>query len=238
MRISRSIPILATLLLSAATVAQERPGPKNLQVLPEGTPLKKVQGIMRQFALDVRCTYCHAPDAEDPNKMDFASDAKDKKKTARLMMQMTQAINNQHIVSASHHGVEVTCATCHHDNHVPVQLQSTLENRIADAGVDSAVIAYQNLREKHYGRAVYDFGENILVEVGNGLAKANDHAGALKFYQLNLTHFPESVYTRVQTGQAFAALGDTTSALSHLEKALEIQPKSRWVQGQIKRLKN
>src|SRR5262249_47102880 len=73
--------------------------PKNLQVLPKDLTREEVVGRMRLIAasLGVRCEFCHVrttgPDGRQID--DDASDDKDTKKTAREMMKMVNAINDQ-----------------------------------------------------------------------------------------------------------------------------------------------
>ncbi len=65
----------------------------NLQVLPKDMKKQQLVDTMRGFAtgLGVRCDHCHAGEpTPDLSKMDFASDAKEAKKTARLMLQMVR----------------------------------------------------------------------------------------------------------------------------------------------------
>ncbi len=79
------------------------PKPKNLKVLPEDIDHDRLIAIMRGFsgALGVRCTHCHVGQEGDPRSMDFASDDKDEKKTAREMLKMTEAINSEYISKIS-----------------------------------------------------------------------------------------------------------------------------------------
>lgn len=86
-----------TVTTAAQTSAQQpaaaqapAPPPQNLQVFPKDTPRAEVLTAMRGFAagLGVECAHCHVTEPRD-----FASDAKQAKKTARLMMQMTTHVN-------------------------------------------------------------------------------------------------------------------------------------------------
>src|SRR5438552_13588059 len=77
------------------------PAPVNLQVFPKDTPRAQVIPVMQQFTmgLGVMCDHCHVPQAgAQPGAngqipMDFASDDKQTKKTARVMMKMVADIN-------------------------------------------------------------------------------------------------------------------------------------------------
>ena len=102
------------------------PKPTNLKVLPKTLTGDQVHDIMHGWAaaLGTKCTTCHA---EDPNKkmpngrpaLNFASDEKKEKETARLMVKMTMDINDNYtsMVESKHDNTEaakkVTCGTCH-----------------------------------------------------------------------------------------------------------------------------
>jgi Photosynthetic reaction centre cytochrome C subunit len=96
--------------------------PTNLQVLPKDIPLKQLIQTMRAFTqgLGVRCQHCHVFKGDDPDDLttfDFASDEKTEKKTARTMLQMGLAINNEYLKDVGEPrpdgGLKVTCYTCH-----------------------------------------------------------------------------------------------------------------------------
>lgn len=129
------VPLLATLVLSAAFAIGQTPAappagaphhmppmppPKNLQVLPKTLTIEQVHGIMHHWAqaLGVGCEHCHAVDTQHPAwhghpRLDFASDAKPEKRTARLMYKMVTEINTEYISKVPNSGMPVTCATCH-----------------------------------------------------------------------------------------------------------------------------
>jgi hypothetical protein len=67
--------------------------PTNLQVLPKDLTTVQVTRIMRTFTvgLGVQCDHCHV------SQQDRASDDKKEKKTARKMLQMVMAINDQYL---------------------------------------------------------------------------------------------------------------------------------------------
>ena len=60
----------------------------NTKVIPKGTPVIQVVGIMRNFAgdLGVRCQFCHVGrEGQQLTEFDFASDSKRNKLVARQM---------------------------------------------------------------------------------------------------------------------------------------------------------
>ena len=91
----------------------------NLQVLPKDITRDQLLGNMKFFAqsLGVRCTHCHAG-AE--GKLDFASDAKPEKATARKMLAMVHRINSQDFGVTDFANVKVTCYTCHRGSLKPL----------------------------------------------------------------------------------------------------------------------
>ncbi|MGA7520949.1 MAG: c-type cytochrome [Acidobacteriaceae bacterium] len=126
-------PVLAAPNLQEAGAApapeshSHRPFPKpvNLKVLPKNTTPEHLREIMRGFtgALGVKCGFCHAMNPQT-HKLDFPSDAKPEKTTARLMIRMTQTINKNYMVKvddpdATPQDKQVTCGTCHRGHHMP-----------------------------------------------------------------------------------------------------------------------
>ncbi len=88
--------------------------PTNLQVLPKDMPQQQVVAVMRGFtaALGVQCDHCHVG-----TQADRAKDDKPEKATARKMLKMVTAINDdflKDVGTAPPAGQQkVTCYTCH-----------------------------------------------------------------------------------------------------------------------------
>ena len=98
--------------------------PKNLQVFPKDTPREEVIMRMRAItqALGVQCGYCHIFEAAGSPANDFASDTKQPKLTARVMMRMTGEINTKLAAEIKKPADELTrvgCATCHRGSAIP-----------------------------------------------------------------------------------------------------------------------
>jgi hypothetical protein len=87
---------------------------QNLQVLPKDMPRQQLTTLMRSFtaALGVMCDHCHVGTMQER-----AKDDNPKKAIARKMIQMTAAINNEHMKGvgepAADGAAKVTCFTCH-----------------------------------------------------------------------------------------------------------------------------
>ncbi|MCX2575116.1 c-type cytochrome [Pedobacter sandarakinus] len=97
---------------------------KNLKVLPKNISKEDLDKVMDNFkmALGVRCGFCHAPMKDNPKKMDFASDEKQEKETARKMMQMTAKINKKYFHETMKEGktlAQIACITCHNGKTEP-----------------------------------------------------------------------------------------------------------------------
>ena len=132
MRLSRFIPaaiftitVVSVSLFAGQTPApapphHEMPAPINLKVLPRNLTGPQVHEIMEKWEgeLGTGCKTCHAEDPKNlgPNgkpRLNFASDAKEEKKTARLMYKMTEDINANYVSKVDNSGAPVTCGTCH-----------------------------------------------------------------------------------------------------------------------------
>ena len=96
---------------------------KNLKVFPKDITRAELLSNMKFFSqsLGVRCTHCHVGEEGKPlSTFDFASDAKDKKATARKMLAMVHRINAQDFGVTDFGKVKVTCFTCHRGSTKPL----------------------------------------------------------------------------------------------------------------------
>lgn len=101
-----------------APVEQTHPNIKVLKGLPESQLIPTMYYI--SASLGVRCDFCHER-TRDPKTgvehVDFASDAKKEKETARRMMQMTMGINQANKIDVG--SDPVSCYTCHRGSNHP-----------------------------------------------------------------------------------------------------------------------
>lgn len=121
------LTLLATvaigLALSAFMPQEQAYKAKNLTVMPKNSSKEDIEEVMEGFkvALGVKCGFCHAPKADDPKKLDFASDAKPEKEMARKMMRMTAKLNKKYFHNKEEKGmmINISCQTCHNGNKEP-----------------------------------------------------------------------------------------------------------------------
>lgn len=236
---------LAVLVLPAAARAQGRFPPdtlRNLKVLPATTTPRDLVNMMRGFtgALGVRCPFCHVGQEGQPlDQFDFASDDKATKATARVMIQMVQAINGQHLSQINQRetpAVTVTCQTCHRGVTIPRPLDDIVQNAVQSSGLDSAVRAYRALRQAWYGRSAYDFGEFTLINSTQGLVQARRFDDALGLLRLNAEFFPQSSQTQTSIGEVFRARGDTAAAIAAYRQALQLNPNDGGARQRLRQL--
>ena len=246
-RLFVSVLALSALVLGASRAEAQKPFPpektENLQVFPKDMPVRSLVDTMRSFtnALGVRCTYCHiGNEGETLNTFNFASDDKDAKKKARVMLQMVAAINNDHLaklVDRKSPPINVSCMTCHRGVTDPRPLSQVVLNAYDVAGADSAERVYRALRTRYVGRAAYDFSEVSLAEVGAALRAKNKTPDALRFYLLNTEVNATSAGAFQQLATAQLAAGDTVAAVVSLEKAAGLNPNDQRIRQMLDRLK-
>ena len=246
----RMMAILA--LLTSATAAGTTPASaqgqiperfENLQVLPKDIARDSLQSVMRGFtaALGVRCAYCHVEreDTQPPQNMDYKADDKANKKKARFMLKMVQNLNGTvlaELPERSDPAIDVTCATCHHGQSRPRTLQAVLAEVIQGQGIDAAVTRYRALRERFYGRDVYDFGAASLIGLAAELTASGKADDALRMLELDLEFYPTDANLTFALGETYREKGDNAKALEFYRKTLEIQPNNRRAQQMIQRL--
>ena len=227
----------------ASAQGRDREEPKNLKVLPKTISRPELEDVMRNFsmALGVRCDACHAQakNAERPGELDFASDEKEMKETARKMMKMVGSINEQVGQMGLKDAPKVACVTCHHGVKEPETLAAVL-NRAADKGGVAAVSEqYKKLREQYYGSAAYDFSPMSLNEVARHLSESKkDFDAAIQVLQLNLSYTPNDVNTNLSLGRVQMAKGDKAAAQASFEKVLSLDANNRWAKRMLEQLKS
>ena len=119
-----SLLLAAFIVLGVAATPPDEPK-RNLKVLPKNISHDDLTKIMRGFtqAMGQKCDFCHAQSKTEAGKMDFASDEKGEKETARFMIKMTNKINKKFFESGKSENkgkpLTVSCYTCHKGNPHP-----------------------------------------------------------------------------------------------------------------------
>jgi hypothetical protein len=210
----------------------------NVQVISRTTPVMEVVGAMRNIALGlgVRCQFCHVGEEGMPlERFDFPSDEKRTKLVARQMMRMVQEINRRldTLLGRTSPGLQVSCVTCHRGVSRPLPLASLLADAALAAGSDSAIRAYRNLRERHYGRDAYDFGETSLNVAAFRLGRAGKYDEAFALLKLNEEMFPNSSGMYIFRGNINLMRGDTTAAVAAFREAVRRDPSNGEARGRL-----
>jgi hypothetical protein len=239
-----TIRILVVLILASysAALGQLPERPTNLKVLPDSLTTEQVVAIMRGFSqgLGVRCSYCHVGREGTPlDSFDFASDEKHDKEMARGMMRMVQKLNEELLPDIlDHHPstVRIECVTCHRGATRPIMLEDTLGAVVERFGADSLAAVYGSLRERHYGRFTYDFGERPLTALASRLVAAGKLAEARAALELNAIEFSESAGVSFELGRVYEALGERDLAIEQYRKVLSLQPEHRGAQSRLQEM--
>jgi hypothetical protein len=234
MRLSvRAIAALLLFVLPAAVSAQRRFPPDsliNVKVIAKDTPVREVVAMMRGWtgALGVRCTHCHVGEEGRPlNTLDFASDEKRPKAVARVMLQMVNSINGEHLSKLPDGGpatLNVTCETCHRGVPRPERIERVIESIITTAGIDSAVRAYRGLLSAYEHRGSYNFTEGPLSGLAQQLSARKQYDDALALLTLNEDTHKGSPDVPLMRGDVLLAKGDTAAAVAAYQLALQRAP--------------
>ena len=210
----------------------------NLQVLPKNASPTQVWGNMRNIAggLGVECTFCHVGAAGAPlERIDFASDEKRNKLVARQMMRMVQEVNRRldSLPGKPTPAVTVTCVTCHRGVSRPVPLANIIAEVATAAGADSAIRTYRALRERHYGRDAYDFGELSLNSAAFRVARAGKTDDALALLRVNEQLFPNTAALSIIRGNVYLMRADTAAAADAFREAIRREPANDEARGRL-----
>ncbi len=215
----------------------------NLKVLPDTTSGETVRHIMMGFtqALGVRCSFCHDDSkGKEFSDIDFPSDAKPEKETAREMMKMMGAINNNFLAKLKKNDndnvMQVKCITCHRGYHEPIELSALLTETYKKDGLDASMEKYSKLKDEYYGSYAFNFKENSLDQFGKNLLDSGAEKDALTVFQKNAELFPDWAYAYVSLGDANAKLGNKEEAIKDYKKAIEMNPRDRRIQDKLDKL--
>ncbi len=183
-------------------------------------------------ALGVRCDYCHSAPRG-------SGEAEPKKDIARAMMAMTRDLNAKVQEATGKPATETTrveCVTCHRGVAIPQPLSAIIMRTVAQKGGAAAVEQYRDLRKQYYSRGAYDFSEDALLEIVQRVVQGRPD-DAIALLRMNLEFNPQSAKSYALLGFAYTRKVDDASAITNLEKSLELDPTNAMVRGQLEQLK-
>ena len=230
--------VLAAGLLASSPIYAQIPDKfTNLKVLPKDISKRELQSTMRgfAFALGVRCEHCHVEKKAPDKGLDFAADDKDEKKTARVMLQMVEAINHDYISKVPKTApIQVQCVTCHRALTQPQPLNAVLAATLEKDGLDKTVALYHELRGKYYGSGQYDFSETPLNQFTESLLAQKKNSDAQVIIELNFAeNHPDSVWSYHMLAMAHQANNQIDNTIADYRKVLALHPDDKWAKEQI-----
>jgi tetratricopeptide (TPR) repeat protein len=182
-------------------------------------------------ALGVRCNYCHSAPRG-------SGQPEPKKDIALAMMAMTRDLNakvQEATGKPANEATRVECVTCHRGVAIPQPLSAIILRTIAEKGGAAAVEQYSDLRKRFYSRATYDFSEDALLKIVQRVVQGKPD-DAIALLRMNLEFNPQSAKTYALLGFAYTRKVDDASAITNLEKSLELDPSNAMVRGQLEQL--
>lgn len=214
--------------------------PKNLKVLPEDISSDELRDTMKNFALGTgfRCSSCHMGEEGQPlTEYDFASDDKELKGKARLMLKMVSAINSNHLEQLGEERVEVRCATCHRGVNKPEFTGEVLARAADEGGVEQLTSSYIELKERYYGSHSYDFTDMTLSDFARSRAAAGHPDQAFAMLDMVLEDNPQSFMAHFSYAEIHHRAGNAPLAIDHYKKAIEVNPRAAgFLEARIKQL--
>jgi hypothetical protein len=219
------------LAIAPAMLAQP-PAPKNLHVLPKTMSSQEVTQVMREFSfsLGVRCEFCHS-------LTDFSSDEKEKKRTARGMLEMVVSINRDVAKIAPGAPIRVECVTCHRGLSKPRTLQAMLAEAIDQHGIPAAIDLYKKLRKDDLDSGEYDFSERSLNQLSESLLRLSKTKEAVAIMELNReVNSPLTGWGRNVIAMSHQANGDVDKAIADYRSILELTPNDARAKQQLEQL--
>ena len=236
--VTRSSSLLLLLLCGSAQ-AGIFDDPENLEVLPEDISAQELGATMRGFALGLglRCSNCHVgEEGQDLAEYDFASDEKELKLKAREMLKMVRAINKDFLDEIEEDHVQVRCVTCHRGVKEPKLLGQVLAEAAEEEGSAAIRETYFALKEQYYGSHSYDFSESGLGTIVRNWGEGRDPAETTALLDLMLEEHPQSFMAHFMYGEMERESGNTASAISYYQKALELNPQAIFIQRRLEQL--
>jgi len=239
----RAAGLFALTILSAGVNGQVPEKFTNLQILPKNISRDRLVETMRgfSFSLAERCEYCHAgKDSPSLAGMDFASDRRDAKRTAREMMRMVAAINRDYFGGSNPSAAtKVECVTCHRGAAKPRTLQAVLTEALQKGGVASAISEYRRLRKESYGNGQFDFSETSLNLLAESLTHEGKSREAAAMMELNAeVNEPLSKWGYGVLAMAHQSNGELEKAEADFKRLLDMDPQDSWAAESLRKIRD
>lgn len=229
-------------------------GPAHAQIPDEFTNLKLLDpeigkgeliGIMRDWSggLGVRCSHCHVgPD--DLRGMDFATDEKATKRTARRMLEMSRDLESRYLSGlptveeeGRDSAASISCFSCHRGLPRPPRTTfSELAFVAREGGTEAAIARFRELEVEHRDAGRYDFGSKPWLQLAETLFRTGDPNGARTALEFQLSRDPENVDAWLQLGRLELAAENVTAAREAFVRALELDPENAWGRTMLDRI--
>ncbi|MBZ0114910.1 MAG: c-type cytochrome [Thermoanaerobaculia bacterium] len=219
----------------------------NLQLLDPAIEKSELVSIMRDWAggLGVRCNHCHVG-PENLRGMDFASDEKATKRSARQMLLMSRAINRELlkdlpivVEEGRKRAQVVSCYTCHRGMNRPPRKTLNELSRVAFSdGPAAGVARYHELVALHEDSGKYDLRPENLVWLANAYLDGEDPADARKVLDSVLDMYSAEAAAYATLVRVELASGRLPEAEAALAKLVELDPSDEstaWVGGMVER---
>jgi hypothetical protein len=218
-------------VLGAAASAQTPPPFENLQFFPKDISRERLTQRMREFSLslNVRCQYCHVGgDGVTFEGVNFASDDKPAKRSARFMLRLVETLNTTTLAAAPDRRsppVTMDCVHCHRGSAVPTTLATELTRVIDTTGIPAAVSRYKELRDgMASGR--FDFGEWSINELARSLSEQGKTDAAIAMLELNAEYYPKSAAIDMGLAELHRQRGEKDKAIARYRMVLQKEPKN------------
>ena len=103
-------------------------------------------------------------------------------------------------------------------------IHDTLFNIVQSSGAQAAVEFFKKQRDLNESATDYvcDIGESVLNDLGYTLLNQENVTEAIQVFKANCDLFPERHNTHNSLGEAILSQGDTTAALIHFKKAVDL----------------
>jgi tetratricopeptide (TPR) repeat protein len=204
---------------------------QNLQYFSKDITREELTQRMREFsfALNVRCQYCHdGGDGVSFEGVNFASDDKPTKRSARFMLRMVDTLNQTTLAAAPERRnppVKMACVHCHRGSAVPTTLAAELTRVVDTTGIAAAVNRYKELRDgMASGR--FDFGEWSMNEFARSLSEQGRSDAAIAMLELNAEYYPKSAAIDMGLAELHRQRGEKDKAIARYRMVLQKDPKN------------